>query len=113
MQYQSHKRYTEAFKIEAVRRSLETHGTQRALARELGIHENMLCRWRRLYLTPQDKSDRLLKKVNAPDKSYKDLERENRKLKKQLERAETDIEILKKAQEYFAELRKNDSSSSR
>ncbi|GEN26351.1 hypothetical protein HCU01_43000 [Halomonas cupida] len=35
-------------------------------------------------------------------KSLADLERENRQLRKQLERKELEIDILKKAEEYFA-----------
>ncbi|ALM54471.1 transposase [Halomonas huangheensis] len=35
-------------------------------------------------------------------KSLADLERENRQLRKQLARKELEVEILKKAEEYFA-----------
>lgn len=40
-------------------------------------------------------------KNNGPSKSLKDLEAENKRLRKQLERAELENEILKKAKEFF------------
>lgn len=111
MQYKPKRKYTEAFKYEAVRQSLETYGTQRDLAAKLGIHEGLLQRWRSQYLSESAKRGDQLKKIRSPEKSYKDLERENRRLKKQLQQAQTEAEILKKAQEYFAERRRKDTSS--
>lgn len=111
MQYKPNKRYTEAFRLEAVRRSIETPGTLAQLAVDLDINIGLLHRWRRIYLSDNNMLVASLKKTRPPEKSYKALEAENRQLKKQLERAKTDAEILKKAQEYFAEQRRKDSSS--
>jgi len=111
MKYKSRTQYSEAFKIEAVKRSIETYGTLRALSEELGIHENLLGRWRKQYLSQTAIGIVALKKTLSPDKSYQELEQENKRLKKALEQAEMDKAILKKAQEYFAEQRRKNTDS--
>lgn len=111
MQYKSRQYYSEAFKIEAVRRSVETFKSQQSVADELSVHVNMLGRWRKIYLSKSYSKAMILKKTKPPEKSYKELQQENKRLKKQLERSQTEAAILKKAQEYFAELRRNDSGS--
>ena len=111
MRYKPRKYYTEAFKIEAVRRSLETYGSQRELAVELGIHPSLLNRWRRFYLIDNHKEISILEKTKPPEKGLKEIEAENKRLKKALVKAQTEVEILKKAQRYFKVQRQNDSSS--
>ena len=111
MRYKPRKYYTEAFKIEAVRRSLETYGSQRELAVELGVHPGLLNRWRRLYLIDTHQEISILKKTQSPEKGLKEIEAENKHLKKALKQAQTEVEILKKAQRYFKAQRQNDSSS--
>lgn len=111
MQYKSRQYFSEAFKIEAVRRSVETYESQQVIADALSVHLNTLVRWRKIYLSETYSKAMILKKTKSPDKSYKELEQENKRLKKQLERSQTEAAILKKAQEYFAELRRKDSDS--
>jgi transposase len=111
MQYKPRKRYSEAFRQDAVRQSIETHGTLRELAGRLDVHEGMLQRWRKKYLNANGRSIDILKKTQSPEKSYKALEQENRRLRKALEQAKIEADILKKAQEYFAAQRGKNSNS--
>ena len=111
MRFKQPRSYTEVFKLEAVRQSLRTHGTLNELAAELDIYPGGLTRWRRKYL--HKPTLKKLNAMNAPDKSYKDLVRENLRLKKELKRTKTEAEILKKAQEYFTEQRQKNSDSSK
>lgn len=94
-----------AFKREAVQASLSSAETVAAVAGRLGVHPGLLSRWRR-QLTMADKTNKPEVENKGPDRSLRDLERENKRLKKALKRAELEAEILKKAQEHFAKLRK-------
>jgi transposase len=111
MRFKHSRSYSEVFKLEAVRLSLLTHGTLCQLEAELNIYPGALTRWRQKF-TPKPRL-RNVNDMSAPDKSYKDLVRENHRLKKELKRAQTEAEILKKAQEYFAEQRRKNSDSSK
>ena len=111
MRYKPRKYYTDAFKIDAVRRSLETYDSQRELAIELGIHPGVLQRWRRLYLANSNKEISILKKTKPAERSLKEIEAENKRLKKALQKAQTEVEILKKSERYFEAQRQKDSSS--
>ena len=101
MQIKRKRRFSLAFKHEVVQHSLETTGTQAAVASRYGIHPTLLCRWRRELVQHDEREAKPLEN-RGPERSDKELERENRRLKKQLERAELELEILKKAEEYFA-----------
>ena len=101
MQIKRKRRFSLAFKYEVVQHSLETTGTQAAVASRFGIHPNLLCRWRRELVRDDHHKQKPLEN-RGPKRSDKELEQENRRLKKQLERAELELEILKKAEEYFA-----------
>ena len=107
MRYEKRRQHTLDFKIEAVRRSVMTPGTLSEGARELGVHPNLLCRWRqqlgrygRIGSQPvkQDQSE-------APQKSNAQLKRENEKLRREVERLKMEAEILKKAEAYFTKNR--------
>ena len=111
MQYKARHYYTKAFKIKAVKQSLETYGSQRELAERLGIHPGILHRWRRQYLTSTHKEISNLNKTRSPDKTPKQLEAENKRLKKALKKVQTEVEILKKAERYFEGQRQKDSNS--
>ncbi len=91
------KTYTKAFKLEAVKLLETSDQTGVEIARKLGIKRNQLYKWRHEIVSkgeaaafagpgrpPVDQSDRVSR-----------LERENAKLKQELE-------ILKKAAAYFA-----------
>jgi transposase len=102
MRYNRRRRYSAEFKRRAVEQSLASPETLAEVAARLGLNAGMLSRWRR-ELTRNCK-DRPAPVANeGPAKSTRELERENARLKKRLERAELENEILKKATEYFTE----------
>ncbi|MGE3166434.1 MAG: transposase [Planctomycetota bacterium] len=90
------KKYTDDFKVDAVRQVVEGDRPVREVAESLGVSENLLFAWKRKLLA----GGRVLPKKG--ERSMLDLERENRELKKKLAQAEQDREILKKAAAYFA-----------
>lgn len=98
------RRYSAAFKFKAVQQSIDSGETLAAIADKLGINPGLLSRWRR-ELTMRKKPKGEVRN-QGPEKSLADLERENRRLKKRLERVELENEILKKANEYFDKLPK-------
>lgn len=90
--------FTVEFKREAVRQLEAGDVTPSELARELGIPRNKLYRWK----------DELADKGSAAfphsptKKQSTDLAEENARLKKELEQAKEDVDILKKAAAFFA-----------
>ena len=89
------RRYDREFKEGAVRLILDGGRTVRSVSRDLGIHENMLHRWKKEYL--QDKEDAF------PGKGHmKPHEEEIFKLKKKIADLEEDRAILKKALVIFS-----------
>ena len=87
------KTYTEEFRREAVARSLAVGVTK--TCEELGIVPSLLYGWKKKY----DK-DTL---ANGPTKlSYEDLEKENRRLKKELGYVEEINKVLKKSTAIFS-----------
>jgi len=102
MQYNRRRRYSAAFKRRAVEESLASAETLAQVGARLGVNPKMLSRWRR-ELTQNSEDGPAPVHNQGPDKSYKRLERENARLRKQLERAELEKDILKKANEYFTE----------
>jgi transposase len=91
---QERRSFTEEFKQEAVRRAAARDTTVTQVARELGIHANLLHAWRRQYA------------LAAPDdtdvKSALPLEEEIRRLRRENASLREDREILKKAAAFFA-----------
>ena len=94
-EYPEPRFYTHEFKLEALRLS-ETSGKSMAqVARELGIPDGVLYRWRRqLREEPQ---------TAFPGKGHQgELEEENRRLRRELERVQQERDILKKAIAIFS-----------
>lgn len=89
------KTYTREFKLEAVRRSMEEGKSGAAVARELGIHRNVLYRWREEFLADEAESFPGRGKRKASDEQVLRLEREIARLRE-------DREILKKALAFFS-----------
>lgn len=90
------KTYSKAFKLEAVRllESGEKSGEQ--LARELGVRRNSLYKWQRELQMKGDKAfPNQPGRKSAADDEVARLKREN-------ERLQEEIDILKKAAAYFA-----------
>src|SRR5689334_18674206 len=92
-----HRTYTEEFKVEAVRLS-DSVGASEA-ARRLGVPEGSLWNWIR-----RSRSGKLeLRSHPVPVKrTLAEVEAENARLRRELESARLDLEIVKKAAAYFA-----------
>ena len=92
-----HRKYDESFKREAVQLSLRGDKTERVIASDLGIHANLLNRWKRIYLAKGTSS--------FPGKGHVgEQEAENRKLRKQLRDVTEERDILKKATAIFSRM---------
>jgi transposase len=87
------RRFPKEFKVEAVRQSEQEGVTTRQIARELGISDKLLYKWRRDLL--KNKEPAIPGDQDALQKELQRLRRENLRLLE--ERA-----ILKKAIRYFA-----------
>ena len=95
------RNHTTEFKLAAVQRSIDSPSTVNSVAQELGIHPKLLSRWRCELTRKTKKYEDAWVSNEGPQRSTAELERENRDLKRRLERAELEAEILKKAQQYF------------
>ena len=90
----SGRRYSDAFKQDALRLITQEGYGFAAAAQALGVAEKTLREWhKRLVPTPEPCGE------NA---SVGELQQENRRLREQLRQAEMEREILKKATAYFA-----------
>jgi len=88
------RRYPDHFKRDAVRLVTEEKYSFKAAAKAVGVSEKSLRDWyAKLAPPPAPCGD------NA---TFEQLQQENKRLRKQLKRAEMEREILKKATAYFA-----------
>lgn len=87
----SRVRYTEEFKIEAVKQVVDRGHRVADVATRLGISSHSLYQWIKLYSKPAEE-----RQQDA------DLQSENRRLKAELKRVSEERDILKKATAYFA-----------
>jgi transposase len=88
------RKYDTEFKKNAVKLSYASTKTVTEVARNLGISDGMLYRWRQKY-TPEGEKTR-----------YATLEEENKALRLQNAEQAMEIDMLKKASAYFASLHK-------
>lgn len=87
--------YTRVFKLEAVRLSENTEKSVAQIARDLGVPERVLYRWRSELREQHEQA--------FPGKGHQsELEEENRRLKRELELLKQEREILKKALGIFS-----------
>lgn len=87
--------YTEEFKVEAVKLLRESEESAAQIARELGIPQTNLSRWKREM--EEDPIGAFPGKGNSRDEELAELRRENAKLKKERD-------ILKKAVGIFSQM---------
>jgi len=93
------RKYDREFKEGAVRLVVDGGKSVRSVARDLGIHENMLHRWKTEYLEDREHA--------FPGKGHlKPHEEETLKLKRRVKDLEEEREILKKALAIFSKHRK-------
>lgn len=89
----STRRYTEEFKVEAVKQVTERGHRAAEVAKRLGVSPYSLYQWRKTYTKP------------AADRAEaQNLGAENRRLKSELKRVTEERDILKKAAAYFAKV---------
>lgn len=89
----SAKRYTEEFKIEAVKQVTERGHSVAEVASRLGVSGHSLYQWVKQYSAPP-----------AEREAAKDQQAELRRLKAELKRVTEERDILKKAAAYFAKI---------
>lgn len=89
------RKYTREFKLEAVRLADKSDVPGTEVARRLGIHHNLLYKWRKQFLEEGKEAFRGHGRLPQEDDRVRQLERE-------LARAQEELEILKKAMAYFA-----------
>jgi transposase len=85
-----HPRFTEDFKIDAVKQITERGYTVGDVSQRLGVSTHSLYAWVKRYSTPLDSAAKV------------DQSSENRRLKQELTRVTEERDILKKATAYFA-----------
>ena len=86
------RQYTAEFKTEALRLALRGDRSVAVIARELGVHAEVLRSWVRRHRDTE----------TAPEAAPESLEAENRRLRRELARTAEERDILKKAMGYFA-----------
>lgn len=86
--------FTEEFKRDAVNLVVNEGYSFAKAAKSVNVSVNSLRLWHQKYAPPPEPC--------GPDASVEDLKAENRRLRRELRRAEMEREILKKATAYFA-----------
>jgi transposase len=88
------RKYSREFKVEAVRLAAESERSAAAVARDLGIPANNLYKWRQQLIDDGDEA--------FPGRGrMRDKDDEIRHLRRELDKARQEAEILKKALLYF------------
>lgn len=90
------KRFSKEFKLEAVRQLQAGDKPAATLARELGVARNQIYKWQE-QLSKNDEAA-----FPGPGRRIQNKDAEIARLKKELEIAREEAEILKKAAKYFA-----------
>ena len=93
------KRYTEAFKVEAVRQVTEAGHGVGDVASRLGISNKSLYDWIKAY----GPDSGAIQATRADQEELRKLKAELRKLKAELKRVTQERDILKEAARYFAQ----------
>jgi len=88
------RRFPDDFKRDAVRLVTSEQYTFKAAAQAVGVSEKSLRDWHKKFAPPPMPC--------GDDATIDDLQAENKRLRKELKRAEIEREILKKATAYFA-----------
>jgi len=93
--FKSRRRYDRDFKIETVRLATESDRPLAEISRDLGIHENLIYRWRKQLLNDTENA--------FPGSGHlKPADAELLRLKRELEDIKEERDILKKALAIFS-----------
>jgi transposase len=96
MESKKRRHFPDAFKREAVERARTSGLTIIQVAEELGLHETVLRRWMCRFDPPETgPARRPMRQAQGP--SPADVAAENARLKRELQKAEMERDILKKA----------------
>ncbi len=95
-------RYTEAFRVETVRRIVEEGIPVPDLAKSLGIDSTVLYRWVRKAAAKKAKPG-----TSAADDGHETVAEELKRLRREVAELRTEKEILKKAAAFFAKESEN------
>jgi transposase len=95
MTTKKYTQYTKEFKLEAIRLADESDKPVAQIARELGIRQNQIYKWKKAF---EATGDAAFQGSGRPV----DADPEKEQLRKKLAEAQEEIEILKKAAAYFA-----------
>jgi len=93
-----YRRYTEEFKLEAVRLAESVGGTE--AAKRLGIPDGSLRNW--IHRSRGGKLKLRERNAVSGKRTIAEVEAENVRLRRELESTQLDLEIVKKAAAYFA-----------
>jgi transposase len=88
-------RYSKEFKLNAIRMIIDEGRNATEIARDLGIHANMIYRWQKQYSEDKEESYPGNGKLKTKDEYIRKLERDNKQLR-------DERDILKKAAIFFA-----------
>jgi len=92
---EEHRYFDREFKYEAIRLMDEGKRSVRDIAKDLGVHPNLLHQWRRKYRAEMEQAFPGKGHLKGPDEEIRRLRRENEGLKEERE-------ILKKALAIFS-----------
>jgi transposase len=95
MTTKKYTQYTKEFKLEAIRLADESDKPVAQIARELGIRQNQIYKWKKAF---EAAGESAFQGSGRPV----DADPEKEQLRKKLADAQEEIEILKKAAAYFA-----------
>jgi len=95
MTKQKYTQYTKEFKLEAIRLADESDKPVAQIARELGIRQNQIYKWKKAF---EASGNHAFQGSGHPAGSDPEKER----LRKELAVAKEEIDLLKKAAAYFA-----------
>lgn len=91
------RKYTREFKLEAVRLSDQAEVSVAQVARDLGLRDRVLYRWRQKYRELEQQAF-----PGSGHPSQSELEAENQRLQREVERLRQERDILKKVVAIFS-----------
>lgn len=97
-----YQRYTQEFKLEAIRLMNESDKPVIQLARDLGLRVNQIYKWIKQLEDKQENAFKRTRKATSEPEEVLDKDAEIKALKQRVERLEAEKDILKKAAAYFA-----------